>query len=44
MWWLLYILVPVLAFAVIYGWQIKDSIKLSPKVGCNSCPNKTNEN
>lgn len=32
-----------LAAIVFYAYSIRDSIKVVPKSGCGSCPNKTNE-
>ena len=40
----LYLIIPVLIAIVFYATSIRNSIKVAtPKGGCSSCPNKSNE-
>lgn len=40
MWWLLLALVAAAAY---YAYTIRDTIKIAPKAGCNTCPNAAKE-
>jgi hypothetical protein len=33
----------IFALVAYYAYSIKDTIKVAPKSGCNSCPNKVKE-
>lgn len=33
----------ILAAVVLYAYSIRDSIKVAPKPGCNTCPHKKAE-
>lgn len=39
-----YIILALVAAAVLYAYSIRGDIKIAPKSGCGSCPHRNNEN